>query len=294
MSRQAARALWLLTEPLHAVSYFDEGCRGLGKAIGLKGFWMGYFAARTAPLGAVDATLATAMLGVFAPGMLAGSLPAAWETAAPARVLDARARSAAGALRAIDPAVEASAARVTPALRVIVEDAPAIARPLFAANRPLCDRADPVEALWQLATALREFRGDAHLAVLADHGLDGCEALVLAVACGRVPGDTMRQDRGWSEEEWAAAQERLRSRGLVDAWGGATERGVAERARIEDSTDRLAARLLRPLPEAEIDQLLRELRPMAHRVLAAGTLPFPNPMGLPAPETDGSGVDCGV
>ena len=45
-----ARQLWLLTEPLHAVTYFDERCRGIGRAMGLRGFWQGYFAARTAPL----------------------------------------------------------------------------------------------------------------------------------------------------------------------------------------------------------------------------------------------------
>ncbi|MER7154234.1 hypothetical protein ABT366_25865, partial [Streptomyces lydicus] len=70
-----ARSLWLVTEPLHAVCYFDEECRGLGKALGLKGFWMGYFASRTAPLGAVEPAAATAVLGVFAPRMVARALP---------------------------------------------------------------------------------------------------------------------------------------------------------------------------------------------------------------------------
>lgn len=278
----AARALWHLTEPLHAVTYFDETCRGLGKALGLKGFWMGYFAARTAPLGAVSAPLATEVLGLFSPAMTARALPAAWHVVRPERVLDARARCAADALRAADPTMEASVAKVAPALRAMVDDAPGAARPLFAANQALCDRADPVEDLWQLATALREFRGDAHLAVLAERGLDGCEPLVLAVACGLVPAETMRQDRGWTEEEWAAAAGRLRARGLVDGQGTATARGAMERADMENHTDALAARLLRPLTTAQTEQLLRDLKPAAHRVLAAKLLPFPNPIGLPA------------
>ncbi|MFI0714806.1 hypothetical protein ACH4SK_30105 [Streptomyces inhibens] len=276
-----ARSLWLVTEPLHAVCYFDEKCRALGKDLGLKGFWMGYFASRTAPLGAVEPAAATAVLGVFAPGMVARALPAAWDIAGPAHVLDERGSRAAHALRGIDPEVEHRATELLPPLQVIVDDASATARPLFAANRALCDHADPVERLWQLVTTLREFRGDAHLAVLADEGFDGCEALVLAAAAGRVPRDTIRQDRGWSEEEWAAAADRLRSRDLVDAQGSATEHGLEERERIEHATDRLAGRLLRSLSEAETEGLLAALEPVVRRILAADVLPFPNPIGLP-------------
>ncbi|MFG2863529.1 hypothetical protein [Streptomyces sioyaensis] len=276
-----ARSLWLLTEPLHAVCYFDDHCRDMGKDLGLKGFWMGYFAARTAPMGALEPAAATAVLGVFAPGMVARALPAAWSVVGPAHVLDERGSRAARALRGIDPELEQRAAELLPPLQTIVDEAPGTARPLFAANRALCDHADPVERLWQLVTAVREFRGDAHLAVLADEGLDGCEALVLAAAAGRVPGDTMRQDRGWSEEEWAAAADRLRARDLVDARGDATEHGRTERERIEAATDRLAGRLLHSLPEAQTEAMLHSLEPVVRRILAAEVLPFPNPIGLP-------------
>ncbi|SOE09567.1 hypothetical protein SAMN06272775_0644 [Streptomyces sp. 2323.1] len=276
-----ARSLWLLTEPLHAVCYFDDHCRDMGKDLGLKGFWMGYFAARTAPMGALEPAAATAVLGVFAPGMVARALPAAWSVVSPAHVLDERGSRAARALRGIDPELERRAAELLPPLQAIVDEAPGTARPLFAANRALCDHADPVERLWQLVTAVREFRGDAHLAVLADEGLDGCEALVLAAAAGRVPGDTMRQDRGWSEEEWAAAADRLRARDLVDARGDATEHGRTERERIEAATDRLAGRLLHSLPEAQTEAMLHALEPVVRRILAAEVLPFPNPIGLP-------------
>ncbi|MFI0903059.1 hypothetical protein ACH4TE_05860 [Streptomyces sioyaensis] len=276
-----ARSLWLLTEPLHAVCYFDDHCRGMGKGLGLKGFWMGYFAARTAPMGALEPAAATAVLGVFAPGMVARALPAAWSVVSPAHVLDERGSRAARALRGIDPELERRATELLPPLQAIVDEAPGTARPLFAANRALCDHADPVERLWQLVTAVREFRGDAHLAVLADEGLDGCEALVLAAADGRVPVDTMRQDRGWSEEEWAAAADRLRARDLVDARGDATEHGRVERERIEAATDRLAGRLLHSLPEAQTTAMLHSLEPVVRRILAAEVLPFPNPIGLP-------------
>lgn len=45
--------------------------------------------------------------------------------------------------------------------------------------------------------------------------------------------------RGWSQEDWDAATGRLRERGLLDAAGEFTERGVALREEIEQETDRL-------------------------------------------------------
>ncbi|MFF3644313.1 hypothetical protein [Streptomyces sp. NPDC002564] len=281
MTPSRSRTLWLRTEPLHAVVYFDERCRGLGRAVGLKGFWMGYFAARTAPMGRVGPGVAAAALGVFAPGMVARSLPSAWEYASPDRVVEERARLTAAALRRLVPSVDALAAAANTPLWAMVEDAPSLARPLFAANRDLAHRADPVERLWQLATCIREFRGDAHVAVLADHDLDARESLVLAAATDRVDPSGIRQDRGWSEEEWTSSMDRMRARGLLDTAGRITERGLTERELIEDDTDRLAARLLRPLARTEADTLLAALEPAARHILDSDVLPFPNPIGLP-------------
>ncbi|MFK4211463.1 hypothetical protein [Streptomyces sp. NPDC030920] len=270
------RTLWLRTEPLHAVIYCDEECRGIGRSVGLKGFWMGYFATRTAPMGRIGPEAATAALGVFAPGMVARTLPDAWRVVTLERLIELRARLAAGALRRLVPGIDSPTGRLVPPLTALVADASPLAR-------PLCDRTDPVESLWQLTTALREFRGDAHVAALADHGLDAPEALVLAAATDRVPREGIRLDRGWSEAEWADAEERLRSRGLIDAESAATPRGHRERELVEDTTDRLAARLLRPLAESAADELLAALELPARQVLGAKLLPFPNPIGLPRP-----------
>ncbi len=47
-----ARRIWRYLETLHAVSYFAPECTAAMKDLGLKGFWMGYFAGRGAPFGA--------------------------------------------------------------------------------------------------------------------------------------------------------------------------------------------------------------------------------------------------
>ncbi|MBW5422503.1 hypothetical protein GKQ77_13165 [Streptomyces sp. BG9H] len=281
MTPSRSRTLWLRTEPLHAVIYFEERCRGLGRAVGLKGFWMGYFAGRTAPMGRVGPGVASAALGVFAPGMVARALPSAWEYASPDRVVEERARLAARALRQLLPDIAILTTSANPPLTALVADAPPLARPLFAANRDLADRADPVERLWQLATCVREFRGDAHISVLADHGLDAREALALAAATGRVDAARIRQDRGWSEEEWEVSVDRLRGRGLIDPAGRVTDRGMTERELIEDDTDRLTDRLLRPLPAPVLDNLLATLHPASRAVQNSGIVPYPNPIGLP-------------
>ncbi|MFG3469415.1 hypothetical protein [Streptomyces sp. NPDC047982] len=99
----------------------------------------------------------------------------------------------------------------------------------------------------------------------------------------------MQVGRGWSDPEWADAEERQRSRGLLDARSAVTERGRAERDLVEDTTDRLAGRLLGPLAEATADALLAALEVPGRQVLASGLLPFPNRIGLPACDRDASG-----
>ncbi len=50
-----ARRLWSRLEPIHVVTYFSPEARAELSAAGYKGFWMGYFAGRAAPMGPVGA-----------------------------------------------------------------------------------------------------------------------------------------------------------------------------------------------------------------------------------------------
>ena len=78
-----ARRLWAAVEPLHAVVYFAPQTAEAAKAAGLRGYWMGYFAGRLAPLGPIGPEPATAVLFGFAPVMVARALPDAWSFASP-------------------------------------------------------------------------------------------------------------------------------------------------------------------------------------------------------------------
>ncbi|MEU6538974.1 hypothetical protein [Streptomyces sp. NPDC047000] len=282
MEAAFARAVWQVLEPLHAVTYFAPESREANRAVGLRGFWMGYFATRAAPLGAVTAGAVEAAFFNFHPAMVRRAVPGAWGFAAPEAVLRARAGAATAALRRVVPSVADAAARLVPLLERTVAVADGAGRPLFAANRGLPTPEDPVGALWQAATALREHRGDGHVAVLTAEGLDGCEVHVLFAACEGVPAAVLRDNRGWSEEEWQAASDRLAARGLLESGGHPTAEGRGLRAHVEARTDALAVRPYRALTQAEADRLLGLLGPLADQVLTSGTIPFPNPMGLPA------------
>jgi hypothetical protein len=48
-----ARRFYDRFEPVHAVTYFAPEARAALDGLGYRGFWMGYFAARSAPLGIV-------------------------------------------------------------------------------------------------------------------------------------------------------------------------------------------------------------------------------------------------
>jgi hypothetical protein len=283
VGRPQPRSLWMSFEAVHAVTYFAPECRDGLAATGLRGFWMGYFAARAAPLGAVGPSAVTAAFFNFHPAMVGRAIPDAWAFAPPGSVLRARCEGAAAALRRIVPGVEREAEALVPLMVRVVDGADVAGRVLFAANRDLDPVADPVEALWQACTSLREHRGDGHVAALLANGLDGCGALVTMAAAEAIPTDLFRASRGWSGDEWESARLGLEARGLVEG-DRITPAGVALRQRVEATTDRLAAAAFDPVSDADARSVADGLGRVARAVAQSGVIPFPNPIGLPAPD----------
>lgn len=278
-----ARVLWWRLEHLHAVTYFDAGCREANAGAGLRGFWMGYFASRAAPLGPVGPGVVEALFFNFAPAMVRRALPDAWGFCPPAVVLDVRRRAAAAALRRLVPGIDEAAERARPLLEAAVAGAPGSGRTLFCANRDVAPDDDPVASLWQLATALREHRGDGHVAVLTAEGLTGAEPHLLAAGADRGRSEMVRSSRGWSEEDWEAAADRLRRRGLLDGDGAPTGAGLDLRARVEQATDELASAAYDTIGHGATAELTRLLAAPAAAVSSSGVIPYPNPIGLPPP-----------
>jgi hypothetical protein len=274
-----ARRFYDRFEPVHAVTYFSPESRAAFDGLGYRGFWMGYFAGRSAPLGVVPTEVVSAMFYNFAPSRVGKALPAAWEVAPPGSALRAREDSAVATLRRYgltDDSVRTAADLAAKAAR----HAPLDGRPLFAANAALPWPSEPLATLWHATTLLREQRGDAHVAVLASSGLSGRESNVLHAAAGRVPAEMIMRSRDYDENQWGHYHERLARRGLLDADGELTDAGRELKQRIEDTTDELALSALDALDDDEVERLFRALTPITRKVVAAGDAPAATPMGL--------------
>jgi hypothetical protein len=279
--RNDVRTLWSLLEPIHAVVYFSPEPLAALREAGYKGFWMGYFANRAAPLGPVGAEVVHALFYNFGWERVARALPSAWEFAPPVAALAARVEGSVAALRralgelADGPAV----GRAAELAMMAAVSAPLEGRTLFAANHALPTPDDPLELLWHAATLLREHRGDGHVAALLTAGITGRAAHVFhAVAVG-TPSEVYTVARDFTVEEWDAELTGLRERGLLEG-DGLSEHGRRLHEDIESMTDRLAAPAYDVLSAQERTELVELLRPMTAAVVRTGDIPLDSPMGL--------------
>lgn len=275
---------------MHAVAYFAPEARQALDALGFHGFGMGYFAARSAPLGAVPVNLVTATFYNFAPERVARALPAAWEYASPQTMLRVRAQSAVAALHRYGVTDDDSVRTATELAAKAARTAPLDGRPLFAANSALPWPEDPVEKLWHATTLLREHRGDGHVAVLTAAGIGGRDSNVLHCAAGAVSEEFIRRSRDYDDDEWRACCERLVARGLLadrrPVDGALTEAGRRLKDEIETTTNTLALTALDGLTDAEVEALFATLTPVTRTVIAGGDLPQSTPMGMRRDELD--------
>jgi hypothetical protein len=275
-----SRAFWRAVEAIHDVVYFAPDARERFEAVGLKGFWMGYVASRSAALGTPAPTTVTALFHGFAPALIARALPDAWARASRDDILAARYALARDVLTpALDGADSATIARELGRVTAGLDFA---GKPLAAAHLDLPRPDDPIGQIWHAATVIREYRGDCHIAVLTAAGIDGASANALAVAAGLVPPE-QRERRGWSEDEWTAAIGRLGTRGWVDVSGTITETGRAARAQIEDTTDRVCAAGFDQESTGRAISIEAAIVAVARNLEHRGAISYPNPTGVPQP-----------
>ena len=275
-----SRGFWRAVEAIHDVVYFAPDARERFEAVGLKGFWMGYFASRSAALGTPSATTVTALFHGFSPALVGRALPDAWSLASRADILAARCTLARDILT---PALEgADTAKIARELGLISQGLDFAGKPLAAAHVDLPAPDDAVGQIWHAATVIREYRGDCHVAVLTAAGIDGAAANALAAAAGLVPAE-QRERRGWTEDEWSAAIGRLGTRGWVDASGDITDTGRAARAQIEDTTDRVCAAGIDLEATGRAISIEAAIVSVARTIGQIGAIRYPNPTGVPQP-----------
>lgn len=276
-----ARDLWRLLEPIHAVTYFSPEPLAALRDAGYRGFWMGYFAGRSAPLGEASAELVEALFYNFDAEHIARALPDAWRFAGPDAALRAREAGSVAALRRHLQGVSSPVvARAADLAAQAAAAAPVAGRPLFAANRALPEPVDPLARLWHAATLLREHRGDGHVAALVSAQVTGREAHVLHGLATGTPAATYRISRGLDDATWSTVLSGFLERGFVDDSGGLTQAGRDVKQTLEDLTDELAWPAYAELGAGDLDELAVALRPITVAVVSAGEIPIRSPMGL--------------
>ncbi len=269
-----ARRLFELTEPICLVNFFSSEPNDSMAALGFSGYWDGYFAGRSAPLGRVPAEVVHAAFYSFAEGEVARHIPQVWDTTTPQAAYAARVQGCVAALRRILGALVEM-----PGLALAAEliaqastSAPTEGRVMYAALRTLPMPEEPVARLWHAANMLREHRGDGHIAALVSERIGGTEAHVLsALASGTYPAESFGRIHHLPRARLAEVMDGLRDRGLLDASGRFTDAGRATKDRIESLTDALAEAPYAHLESRELDQLIAVLEPISRRLAATGS-----------------------
>ncbi len=239
--KSLAREMWETVERYHQLCYWAPEVREEATEVGLKGFFMNYFATRVAPLGAVSPEAVQSLFFYYAPQRIHRAIPDAGKYATPGAILDARYRGMDRALRRelprlIDNSEVSLAAQIT---RDAVEAVDGTGRTLFAGWNALPWPDVPHMALWHGCTVLREHRSGCHLIALAIEGLDGCQSVISQVAVDQAPDQWIHDEAGWSTEAVERARSGLREAGWLDNNNRATSKCYEGRQRVEELTDHL-------------------------------------------------------
>ncbi|MEV4602243.1 hypothetical protein AB0K15_33220 [Amycolatopsis sp. NPDC049253] len=273
---EAAKKFKGTFDTLHSLIYFVPEAEEHLTAAGLRPGRMTYFASRSAPMGAVDAGVVAATFYNFNPEIVERHIPRAWTLATPEQITEARFNAVDAALsRLLGDEIHAeTTAEAAELAREATDGCSPEGRALYAGHASLAWPEKPHLALWHALTLLREHRGDAHVAALVLHGLDGLAALVTHVASGAgFTPEMAKGTRGWSDEQWNAEVARLANQGVIGPDGDLTDKGAELRERVEAATNAASEGPWRHLGKEKSARLAELCRPLSRAVVKAGAFP---------------------
>jgi len=272
MDSVIARKTWRTVEPYHSAVYFAPEAAEEYRSVGVTDRMTGYFASRAAPMGAVPAAVVSATFFNFDNDLVERSMEGVWDSVTPTDMVAARFRAADRMIHrivpdGIDSAEMVEASELARGAALAAGDHPE-GRPLFAGHSSLPWPEEPHLILWHAQTLLREFRGDGHIAALTIEGLSGCEALVTHAAAGDISAEVLKATRQHTADDWAEAEDRLRSIGWLDSDLMLTDLGVERRAWIEQRTDELASEPYDAIGVEGCSRLREIVRPLSRAMIA--------------------------
>lgn len=247
LSRKA-RDLGAALEPFVGQVYFSPECHanyvalGFGPSPGeMNGVALpegiAYFTSRGSLMGRVPGEVVAAAFAVFNPAAVIPAVTAGWNLTDAGTICAARRSGAIAQLERILGAKPGGVAQARAILQRAVGVLRPEGRPLFAGALSQSVPDTDLGAAWHFGDMLREYRGDSHTAAWISAGVDATEIGLLTELYWGLPLKSYSRTRAWSEDDFAAAIDRLESRGLIHD-GSFTDAGRDIRERIEQDTDR--------------------------------------------------------
>jgi hypothetical protein len=265
-----ARKLASVLEPVTGQVYFSpeahanyvalgfDASRGSSNGVALPD-GPAYFTSRGSVMGQVSGEVVAAAFGVFNPEIVVPMVARGWTLTDAPTICAARDDGAIAQLLRLLGAEPVGLARVDELLSRAVEPLRPEGRALSSGLRALAMPEAPIGAMWRKGDILREFRGDSHIVSWVGAGLDATEIGLLTEAYWGLPLRSYSRTRAWTAEQFDAAHERLRSRGLLDDTG-LTAAGRQLREEIEVRTDEQMRPALDALGD-DVHELISLLEP---------------------------------
>ena len=286
---EPARALAAALEPVVGQVYFSPECHANYAALGFdasanqaKGVALpdgpAYFTSRGSVMGQVPGEVVAAAFAVFNPTAVIPSVRHGWTLTDAHTICQARDNGAIAQLERLLGAAPAGVARARQILVLAVEPLRPEGRPLFAGLRSLSLPDTDLGVVWRLGDQLREYRGDSHTAAWISAGIDATEIGLLSELYWGLPMRSYSRTRAWTDEQFEAAHQRLRSRGLVDEIGF-TLAGRELREDIETNTDVQMAGIARAMGSG-LQELVDILLPWGDAIRAGHGYPASGPHDL--------------
>jgi hypothetical protein len=286
---EPSRALAAALEPVIGQVYFAPECHANYVALGFaassaqaNGVALpdgpAYFTSRGSLLGQVPGELVAAAFAVFNPQAVVPSVTFGWTLTDATTICRARDAGAIAQLERILGASPAGVGRARELLERLTSPLRPEGRPLYAGVLAQPTPDTDLGAVWRLGDMLREFRGDSHTAAWISADLDATEIGLLSELYWGLPMRSYSRTRAWTTEQFDAAHERLKSRGLVDDIGF-TPHGHGVREQIEHDTDRQMDRSMATIGDA-VHELIDILLPWGAAIRDAKGYPASGPHDL--------------